>query len=67
MNGNSFLLDTNVVLYLLSGNKTITAILDGAQPYVSFITQLELIGYKGITPKDIKLVKSFLMSALLLT
>ncbi|MBU3663257.1 MAG: type II toxin-antitoxin system VapC family toxin [Bacteroidetes bacterium] len=60
MNGNSFLLDTNVVLYLLSGNKTITAILDGAQPYVSFITQLELIGYKGITPKDIKLVKSFL-------
>jgi predicted nucleic acid-binding protein len=60
MNGNSFLLDTNVVLYLLSGNKTITTILEGAQPYISFITQLELMGYKGISPKDLQMIKNFL-------
>jgi predicted nucleic acid-binding protein len=60
MNGNSFLLDTNVVLYLLSGNKTITAILEGTQPYVSFITQLELLGYKGISSKDLQMIKNFL-------
>jgi predicted nucleic acid-binding protein len=53
MNGNSFLLDSNVILYLLSGNKTVTAILEGTQPYVSFITQLELLGNKGITQKDL--------------
>jgi predicted nucleic acid-binding protein len=60
MNGNSFLLDTNIVLYLLSGNKTITEILDGAQPYVSFITQLELLGYQGISQKDMKSLMKFL-------
>ena len=42
MSGASFLLDTNVVLYLLSGNKTIADTIDGAQIYVSFVTELEL-------------------------
>lgn len=31
MSGASFLLDTNVVLYLLSGNSTIADTIDGAQ------------------------------------
>ena len=52
MSGANFLLDTNIVLYLLSGNKTVADIIDGAQIYVSFVTELELLGYKGITPKD---------------
>jgi predicted nucleic acid-binding protein len=42
MSGRSFLVDTNIVLYLLSGNTTIAEIIDGSQLYVSFITQLEL-------------------------
>jgi len=65
MSGNSFLLDTNVVLYLLSGNKTITTILDGTQPYISFITQLELLGYKGISQKDLQVVKEFLKECII--
>lgn len=60
MSGNSFLLDTNVVLYLLSGNKTITSILDGTQPYVSFITQLELLSFKDLNAKEMLIVKNFL-------
>src|ERR1043166_5810078 len=52
MNGNSFLLDTNIALYILGGNATISEIVDGAQLYVSFITQLELLGYRGITSKE---------------
>jgi hypothetical protein len=28
MNGNSFLLDTNIVLYLLSGDKTIASLIN---------------------------------------
>ena len=60
MSGASFLLDTNVVLYLLSGNSTIADTIDGAQIYVSFVTELELLGYKGITAKEQQKIKLFL-------
>lgn len=42
MSGRSFLVDTNIVLYLLSGNTAIAEIINGSQLYVSFITRLEL-------------------------
>lgn len=60
MSGNSFVLDTNIVLYLLSGNVTVAEIIDGSQSYVSFITQLELLGFKGITNKEQQKIRSFL-------
>lgn len=60
MSGNNFLLDTNIVLYLLSGNTTVAEIIDGTQIYISFVTQLELLGYKGITAKEQQQVKKFL-------
>ncbi len=60
MSGASFLLDTNVVLYLLSGNSTIADTIDGAQIYVSVVTELELLGYKGITAKEQQKIKLFL-------
>jgi hypothetical protein len=66
MNGNRFLIDTNIFLYLLSGNKTITEILDGTQPYVSFITQLELLGYQGISQKDMKSIMKFLEECIII-
>lgn len=48
MNGNSLVLDTNIVLYLLSGDQTIGEFLEGKQGYLSIITELELIGYPDI-------------------
>lgn len=45
MSGPNFLIDTNIALYLLSGNTTIAEIINGSQVYISFITQLELLGY----------------------
>lgn len=48
MNGNSFIIDTNIVLYILNGNKELAGLLDEKEIYVSFITELELLGYKGI-------------------
>jgi predicted nucleic acid-binding protein len=60
MNGNSFILDTNIVLYLLSGNTTIAETVDEANIYISFITQLELLGYKGITQKELQKIRAFL-------
>jgi predicted nucleic acid-binding protein len=66
MNGSSFLVDTNIALYLLSGNTTIAEILDGSQLYTSFVTQLELLGYKGITSKELTSVKLFLNDCIII-
>jgi len=60
VSGTKFLLDTNVVLYLLSGDKTVADLLNDKQLYISFITELELLGYAGITKKEHKAIRLFL-------
>lgn len=60
MSGAKFLLDTNVVLYLLSGDETIAELVNGKELYISFITELELLGYGQLRPKDIAEIKGFL-------
>ena len=52
MNGGNLLVDTNICLYLLSGNETISEILDGNTLFNSFITQLELLSYPTISDID---------------
>jgi predicted nucleic acid-binding protein len=51
MSGKEILVDTNIILYLLDGSDTLVKILQGKDIYLSFITELELIGYKENTPK----------------
>ncbi len=46
MSGKEILVDTNIFLYLLDGSETLVEILQGKDIYLSFITELELIGYK---------------------
>ncbi|MDH5400291.1 MAG: PIN domain-containing protein [Cyclobacteriaceae bacterium] len=60
MNGNSILLDTNIILYLLSGDKVLSNLLFNRKLYVSFVTQLELLGYQGITMEDQNRIEEFL-------
>ena len=60
MNGNNILLDTNIVLYLLGGDSTLIPILEGKNLYISFITQLELLSYQGLTEKDYKKISEFI-------
>ena len=60
MNGSSLIIDTNIALYLLSGNEWLANTLNGYQIYLSFITELELLGYKGISPAEQKNVKRFI-------
>lgn len=52
MNGNKLFLDTNIILYLLNGDLTLAELLNQKQLYISDITELELLAYKNITPKD---------------
>ncbi len=60
MSGNKLFLDTNIILYFLSGDKTLAELLHGKQFYISFITQLELLGYSGISKKEQKIIEELL-------
>lgn len=60
MNGNKLFLDTNIILYLLNGDETLAEFLNDKQLYISVITELELLAYKGITVKEEKVIKSFI-------
>jgi predicted nucleic acid-binding protein len=50
MNGNSVLLDTNIVLYLLNGEETLIPVLEEQNLFLSFISQPELLGNKNMLP-----------------
>lgn len=60
MNGNSLLLDTNTVLYLLDGDKTLAEFLNGKKLYLSIISEMELLSYKHFTQKDFKILNNFI-------
>lgn len=60
MSGNSLVLDTNIVLYLLAGDETIADFLEGKQGYLSVISELELIGYPDITEAELAQIQNFL-------
>ncbi len=59
MSGTKLFLDTNIVLYLLNGDRTIAEIIDGKQLYISFITELELLGYKGLNLTEKTQIQAF--------
>ena len=66
MNGNSLLLDTNIILYLLGGDRTLIPLLEGKKLYISVITQLELLSYKGLTVQDISNITALLSECVII-
>jgi predicted nucleic acid-binding protein len=60
MNGNKILIDTNIALYLFNGDQDLAAELQDKEAYVSFINELELLGYKGITKQEESWMELFL-------
>ena len=60
MNGTKIVLDTNIILYLLDGNKELAVILNEIEIFVSIITEIELLGYQGISDLEKSKVKLFL-------
>jgi len=65
MNGNSLFVDTNILLYLLSGDKTLSNILDGKQIHVSFITELELLSFKNLSIREKSKIESLLRECII--
>lgn len=66
MNGNKLFLDTNIILYLLQGDETLSELLNNKQFYISFITQLELLSFPGLTKKDIGIIESLLSECVII-
>lgn len=60
MNGTKVLIDTNIALYLFKGDKNIEFSLQDSEAYVSFINQLELLGHKNISAKELEWMELFL-------
>ncbi len=60
MSGNSIILDTNIVLYLLSGDETIADFLNDKTVFLSFISELELLGYNGISAVELSKIEGLL-------
>jgi predicted nucleic acid-binding protein len=60
MSGIKYLLDTNIILYILSGNETLANHLHQKSLYASFISEIELFSFKGLTAKEEKSIRAFL-------
>lgn len=52
MNGTKILIDTNIAINLFKGDGRLATFLQDAEVYVSFIVELELLGYQQITIED---------------
>lgn len=54
------LLDTNIVIYFLNGDKRLSSLLDGMEIHLSFITELELLSYPDISDEERLGIEAFL-------
>ena len=56
MSGNRLFVDTNILIYLLRGEKEIAEMLQGKEVMISFITELELLSFPNITRSERKVI-----------
>ena len=59
MNGIDFLIDTNIPIYVLEGHPIVKGIMQ-CSAAVSVVTEMELLGKKGLLPQDEKEIRSLL-------
>lgn len=66
MNGDRILIDTNTAIYLLNGDQTLARLLDQKSIYISFVSQLELLGFSGISEESEALILEMIDSCVLI-
>lgn len=52
MNGTKLLLDNTIIMSLLTGDSNLGNLLQDVEPYLSFISELELLGCKHFSHED---------------
>lgn len=60
MSGTKILIDTNIAINLFKGDERLANLLHGREAYVSFVAELELLGYHGISTEEEAWVEMFL-------
>lgn len=60
MSGDRLFVDTNILIYLLGGDREVATILDGKEIVISFITELELLSFPKLTKSQTRIIKSLL-------
>ena len=54
------LIDTNVIIYILSGNESLAEMIHSKIVYLSVISELELLSFPGLTRNEEFIINSFL-------
>lgn len=57
MSGSNIIADTNILIYLTNGNKEIAELLSNVNLYVSEISEIECLSYKGLKVSDLNLLE----------
>ena len=60
MNGTNLLLDTNIIIYYLNGDKTAFNLIANNTIFISVITEMELLSFKNLTKEDKKTIDELL-------
>lgn len=60
MNGSKILVDTNILLYFLQGDNRILSVFEENEIYISFISELEILGFPELDKKEEVLIRNFL-------
>ena len=60
MSGNSILLDSNIILYLLSGDASLAHYLQPRTLFISVITEIELLSFQKLSNSEEKSVRALL-------
>ncbi len=64
MNKDLILLDSNIVIYALKNDATVYSFVNEKRLAISFVTEIELLGWNGIETNDRKLISDFLSQCL---
>lgn len=60
MSGERLVVDTSALIHLLEGTKAVVGLLDGAEVYASFVTEIELLSSTRGTAEHLKRKKALL-------
>ena len=60
MNKDLILLDTNIIIYTLKEDPIVSHFINGKKAVISFVTEIELLGWKNITSQNKAAIQMFL-------
>ena len=60
MSGDRIVVDTSLIINLFNGVNEVQELITGRDLFVSIISEIEVLSFPNITPKDLGLLKDFL-------